>query len=296
MKIPVNRLFFRGLTRVGAPLSLSMALVTGLVFVPNRAAATAPLPADAPGYSDLLDLFDSAPLVLRVEIRKAIPVAKDGGGAPAGQTRAYVEARVVDALHGTAPAPMLRYLADVKLDPRGRLPNLAKQQALIAARSGGAPDKEGLASLQLVAPDAQLLWGAELEARARGVLAELAAADAPGPVTGVREALFEPGTLAGAGETQVVLTTPNGAPVALSVVHVPGQETVWSVSFSEVVNGGRAPARETLAWYRLACFLPRALPLGANISVGDAAQAQAAADYRLVIAGLGPCGRTRSAR
>ena len=302
MEIHVNSWFFRGLTRSVAPLALGMALVAGLTFVPNRAAATAPLPADAPAYADLLDLFASAPLVLRVEIRKAIPVAKDGGGAPAGQTRAYVEARVVDALHGTSPAPMLRYLADVKLDARGRLPNLAKQQALIAARpagaanSTGAPDKDGLASLQLVAADAQLLWGAELEARARGVLAELAAADAPGPVTGVREALFEPGTLAGAGETQIVLTTPNGAPVALSVVHVPGQETVWSVSFSEVVNGGRAPARETLAWYRLACFLPRALPLWANISVGDAAQAQAAADYRLVIAGLGPCGRTRSAR
>ena len=113
-------------------------------------------------------------------------------------------------------------------------------------------------------------------------------------MTGVREALFEPGTLAGAGETQIVLTTPNGAPVALSVVHVPGQETVWSVSFSEVVNGGRAPARETLAWYRLACFLPRALPGGANISLGDVARAQTAADYRLVIAGLGACGRTRA--
>ena len=123
--------------------------------------------------------------------------------------------------------------------------------------------------------------------------AELAAPSAPGPVTGVREALFEPGTLAGAGETQIVLTTPNGAPVALSVVHVPGQETVWSVSFSEVVNGGMAPARDTLAWYRLACFLPRALPGGSNVSDGARAQQQAAADYRLVIAGLGPCGRVR---
>lgn len=304
MKNIIKRVFFSHLTRGAGGLLLAVALGGGAVALPNRAAAAPALPADDVSYSDLVDLFDSAPLVLRVEIRKAIPLApgsptlvshaRAGKDVLPARTRAYVEARVVDSLHGTAPGPLLRYLADVPLDARGRVPNLAKQQALVAGRAADEPiGKDGLASLQLVAPDAQLMWGAPLEARARAVLGELAAPGAPGPVTGVREALFEPGTLAGAGETQIVLTTPNGAPVALSVVHVPGQETVWSVSFSEVVNGGMAPARDTLAWYRLACFLPRVLPAGANISSGEAARAQAEADYRTVRAQLGPCGRTR---
>ena len=286
--------FFRNFRKGRALLAGGLVLAVGLAAVPNRAAATTALPADEASYSDLLDLFDSAPLVLKVELRKAIALARDSAAAPGARTRAYVEARVVDSLRGTAPGPLLRYLADVRLDARGRLPNLAKQVALLAARAGKAGlDKEGLAEVQLVAPDAQLIWGAPLEARVRAVLAELAAPDAPGPVSGVREALFEAGTLAGAGETQVVLTTPDGSPAALSMVHVPGQQAVWSVSFSEVVNGGRAPARETLAWYRLACFLPPALPAGSNVSQGAEAQARAEADYRAILAALGPCGRTR---
>ena len=54
-----------------------------------------------------------------------------------------------------------------------------------------------------------------------------------------------------------------------------------------------APEPNTLLWYRLACFLPRSLPTGANISTDPADVALAAEDYAKVIADLGRCPRTR---
>jgi hypothetical protein len=66
------------------------------------------------------------------------------------------------------------------------------------------------------------------------------------------------------------------------------------VSFSEVLDSaGAPPARDTLAWYRLACFLPRTLAPAANVSASPADKAQAGADYAYVLEQLGPCGRTR---
>jgi hypothetical protein len=65
------------------------------------------------------------------------------------------------------------------------------------------------------------------------------------------------------------------------------------VSFSEAAEGGKAPPRETLRWYRLACFLPPALPRGTNLSESPGEKAQADADYQLVMRELGACTRLR---
>ena len=75
----------------------------------------------------------------------------------------------------------------------------------------------------------------------------------------------------------------------------PGQATSWAVALGEIVDeAARAPARDTLGWYRLACFLPRTLPRVAiaDLSEGDAAAARA--DYGFVIEAMGPCTRTRA--
>jgi hypothetical protein len=61
-----------------------------------------------------------------------------------------------------------------------------------------------------------------------------------------------------------------------------------------VGSDGGLPARDSLAWYRLACFLPGSLPRGSNLSEGQAARAAAERDYRAVMDRLGPCPRTRS--
>jgi hypothetical protein len=265
-----------------------------LVLLPIRGGAAGPgEPLGAtipPSYADLVDLVDSAPLIVKAQIRKLAPV-EPAPGVRTGWARVYIEAQTVDALRGEMPpGPVVSYLADVPLNARGRLPDFKKRLVLLLARRVAAQP----AMLQLIAPDAQLPWSAELEVRLRGIMRELAAPDAPGPITAVREAIYVPGTLVGEGETQIFLATPDGSPASISVVREPGQPVSWTLSFSEVVNAsGQPPAHDTLAWYRLACTLPDQLPAGINVSESDADKIQAQDDYRLVKAGLGACGRTR---
>ena len=129
------------------------------------------------------------------------------------------------------------------------------------------------------------------------ILAELASPDAAPAVSGVRDALSVPGTLAGESETQVFLATPGGDPISLTMIRRPNMAPAWGVSFSEIVDqAARPPERETLAWYRLACFLPAQLPGSANLAQDSASRARAAADYSLVIQQLGPCPRTLKRR
>ena len=183
----------------------------------------------------------------------------------------------------------LAYLVDLPLDAKGKPPAIKKKSVVLFARA--VPGHPG--ELQLVAPDAQLLWDPVLETRIKGVLAEFYASGAPPRITGVREAIHVSGELAGEGETQIFLTAANGEPAAITVSRMPGQPPRWGVSFSELVASDSAPRRESLGWYRLACFLPRELPAAANISSRRADQARTLEDYALVLAELGACPRTR---
>jgi hypothetical protein len=251
-----------------------------------------PVPAPAVTYADLADLADGAPLVIKAQVRKLAPVDPlRARGVRSGWGRFYIEAKTEALVAGTVPiGEALRYLVDLPLDPKGNPPKLKKQSVVLFARTvAGRPGE-----LQLVAPDAQLRWDAALDAKLRSVLGELLAPGAPGKVLGVREAIYVPGNLAGESETQLFLAMANGEPAALTVSRHPGQPPRWSVSFSEVVGaGGKAPAHETLAWYRLACFLPPLLPAGANVSDDPVDRAAAGQDYRFVMTELGTCTRTR---
>lgn len=248
--------------------------------------------APEPTYADLADLADAAPLVIQVQPRKVLKVAPERArGVPPGWGRLYVEAKTTALVSGrTGVGAKLRYLVDVPLDAKGKPPRLLKQQHVIFARDvPGRPDE-----LQLVAPDGQLPWDARLDSRLRGVIGELAAPGAPQRVTALREAIHVPGTLANEGETQLFLETAGQEPAAITVTRVPGQPARWTASFSELVSSSAGPPRrDTLAWYRLACFLPRQLPGGVNNS-GTVEDRQAAArDYRYVIEQLGACPRNR---
>ncbi len=273
----------------------AMALaVAGLAFVQPLAAATSPAPP-APAvatYADLADLADSAPLVLRAQVRKlALLEPERAPNVRKGWGRFYVEAKTQALISGNAPlGEALRYLVDLPLDAKGKPPKLKKKVVLLFGRTvRGRPGE-----LQLTAPDAQLLWDPAIETRVRSLLMELNAADPPRRVTGVREAIHVPGTLAGEGETQLFLDTADQSAASITVQHVPGNPPGWGVSFSEVLaNIGSPPPRDTLAWYRLACFLPRELPRKANLSSGSANRAKADADYEMVIKDLGRCPRTR---
>lgn len=281
------------MTRSNALVIAAIPFALGLVGDAALAGDSRPAaPQPAAPYADLADLADGAPLVARAQVRKLAPVepARSAGVRP-GRGRFYVEART-EALYAgqSALGEALRYLVDLPVDAKGKPPALKKQSVLLFARPvAGRPGE-----LQLVAPDGQLPWNPASEARLKGLLQELYASAAPQRVTGVREAIHVSGTLAGEGETQLFLATANGEPAAVAVARSPGQPVRLSVSFSEVLGEATgAPRPDTLAWYRLACFLPPVLPQGANISESEADRMSAGADYRYLLDQLGPCPRSR---
>ena len=245
-------------------------------------------------YADLVDLALSAEIALRAQVRKAVRLKPaEAPGLPQGYARLYIEARTTALLIGPDLGESVRFLADVPLDARGKVPKLKKADVLVLAR--GVPGRVG--ELQLVAPDAMLALTPGREATLRAILTETARPDMPPEITALREVLHVSGNLAGEGETQLFLATATGAPVSISVLRRPGMPATWGVSFTEIVDSAaRPPLPATLAWYRLACGLPERLPNRANISGSLADRRVAAEDYAQVLADLGPCTRKRIGR
>lgn len=244
-------------------------------------------------YADLAGLAEAAGVIVRVRVKDQATVEPERArGVAPGMVRLYVEAETEAVLK--APAALgesLAYLADVPLDAKGRAPKLKKQSFLLFARQ--VPGRPG--QLQLVQPDAQIAADTGTDARLRAVIADLSSPDAPPRISGVRDAMSVAGNLAGESETQVFLDTTSGTPVSLTVLRRPGQEPVWGVSWTELVDqSAQAPQPGTLEWYRLACFLPRELPQGAYLQREQAARYQAQADYGFILSQLGECDRTRS--
>lgn len=278
--------------RISAIVVPALALLAAMPVSALAAAPSAPA-AQATGttYADVADLADSAPLVLRAQVRKLSRVEDERApGLRLGSARFYVEATTRALLTGQVPqGEALTYLVDLPLDARGKPPKLKKRDVLLFARPvSGRPGE-----IQLVARNAQLLWDPATEARLRSILTELLAAGAPGRITGVRELIHVQGNLAGEGETQIFLSTEDGSAASITVQRKPGAPPAWGASFSELIAElGNPPKRDTLAWYRLACFLPDVPPAGANLSETAASRAQAEADYRMVMGKLGPCERS----
>lgn len=256
------------------------------------AAQESATPAATITYADLADLADSAALVLRAQVRKVARVDdRRAPGLRPGWGRLYIQGRTRALLTGEAPrGEAIAYLADVPLDARGKPPKLKKEDVLLFARPvSGRPGE-----LQLVAPDAQVRWSPAVEQQVRAILTELVVPGAPGKIIGVRELIHVPGNLAGAGETQIFLETADGSAASITVQHKPGAPPQWGASFSELVaDVANPPRRDTLAWYRLACFLPDSPPAGVNHSETPGSRARAEADYRMVLGELGTCERGR---
>ncbi|RXZ64845.1 hypothetical protein ETX26_13410 [Pelagerythrobacter rhizovicinus] len=271
---------------------VTLALVAGLTALAAPAAAQEVRAAGAATYADLVDLADPADLVIRAQIRdQALLSPERAPGVRRGYGRLYVEARTQALIAGSAPiGESIRYLVDVPLDENGKPPKLKKREVILFARAAGRPGE-----IQLIAPTAQLPWSEEHEARLRPILAELSAPDAPPSVLGVRDILSMPGNLAGESETQMFLNTDGEGPVSITVVRRPNMAPVWGVSWTEIVDqAARPPAKDTLAWYRIACFLPDGLPADANLAQDPTSRAQAEEDFRFVQQSLGPCRRNRS--
>ncbi|WP_295531511.1 hypothetical protein [Novosphingobium sp. Chol11] len=266
-------------------------------YLPNDAMIRSDSAAE-PTYADLVDLALAAELVARAQVRSVVRLKPEPGqparaAMPSGAAvRLLIKARTSALLTGPGLPESVQFLADVPLTANGKPPKLAKTQVIIMARP--VPGKPG--TVQLAAPDAMLTWTAERENRIRSILTELNTPGAPPAIAALREALHVRGNLAGEGETQVFLSSTGGDPVTLSILRRPGQPTAWGVSFTDIVDqAAKPPQRDTLAWFRLACALPRELPKGANISGSAADRLVAAEDFALVLADLGPCTRRRAA-
>ena len=278
--------------RVLAPILACLAFTCGCVSAGGAVAQEAVSGAPEPTYADLADLAVKASIVpiLTITGQAAVEPERSPGLRP-GTVRLYLEAETETLLAGDRGiGESVRYLADVPLGANGKPPNLRKARMIVFAHPAGA----ALDQLQLVERDSQLLATPVREGRVRAILTELVSPDAPPHVTGVRDVLAVPGNLAGEWETQIFLSTGNRAPASITILRRAGQPFEWGVSWNELVaHSLTPPQRDSLEWYRLACFLPAQMPPGALIGADAAAREQATVDYLLVLRDLGPCQRNR---
>lgn len=287
------------------PHPAALAGILALAFgIPSVSAMQAPSSAAAASpysYADIADLATAAPIALHARIYRATALkpAQATGVAP-GFARFYVESDVVSLIRGAGPlAARISYLVDLPLDSKGKPVKLKKKQpVLLFARpvAGVTAGSSNTGSVQLIAPDAQLPWDPATEAQLRAVLTELVKPGAPPAITGIANGFHVPGTLPGEGETQLFLNTSTGDPVSLTILTAADGSRRWAAAFGEIVDGSAAvPRQDTLAWYRLACGLPRQLPLTKLAGTAPEDRRKAASDYGVVLGALGDCTRTRKA-
>ena len=277
--------------RIIVRLAQMALLLLGSTSLALNAQPVVPAPAFVePSYSDLATFIDPAELVLRVKVRKQSVVEPERApGLRPGWARLYLEARVIAVLAGhTSISEDVHYLVDVSRRAKGKPPKLKGTSAILFAREvAGRPGE-----LQLVGNGAHLPADPALEARLQPILAEFFSVDAPPRIVRIRDVLWVPGNLAGESETQLFLATTTDVPALISVIRQPGRDPVWGVSWSELAEQtARPPDRDTISWFRLACFLPPRLPAAAQLSADPYARDQAERDYQLVRRDLGKCSR-----
>lgn len=278
------------------------AAFAGTAFAPHvptlaqTVPATPPLGAPKAGirafsYADLADLAFSAQVVTGVTVVKAERLKGElAPGLSAGNARFLIQAETGMLLRGADGLPgSVSYIVDLPLDAKGKAPKLKKARFILFANR--VPQRP--LELRLTSPYSQLDWTQSSESTLRTLLTEASAPSSPPFVTGIGNAFHVPGAIPGESESQIFLTTPDSRPISLSILRRPGEQPQWAVALGEMVDdSARAPARNSLLWYRLACFLPPRLP-GRAIAALSASDAEAVRqDYQYVIAQLGPCGRT----
>jgi hypothetical protein len=280
------------------------AIALGMTGIPAISAAqTAPASTQSASpytYVDLADLASAAPINIHGAIRSATQIKADRApGLAAGHARFLVEADILSLIRGVGPmAPKVQYLVDLPLTEAGKPPKLRRKQPVLLFAHPIAGERSGSFStnqIRLAAPDAQLAWDPATDSMLRSILAELVQRDAPPAITGIANGFHVAGTLPGEGETQLFLDTATGEPVSLTINTLADGTRRWSAAFGEIVDGNAAvPARYTLGWYRLACGLPRQLPMAKLAGTAPDDRRKASADYALILRELGPCNRTRA--
>lgn len=259
----------------------ALCLAIGTTAVGQAVATPPPVAAT---YADLAALGLAAPVVLRATIARSERVDDaDAPGLTANHGRLLITATTSAAIVAPGEIPAtITYLYDAPLDARRKVPKLKGADVLLFLRgTAGTPGQ-----FTLVSARGQLAWTPETDATVRSILTEARSGTVP-VVSRVTSAFRVPGAVPGEAESQFFLATADGKPVSLVVLTRPGQDRRLTVALGDVIDDAAAGVkRNTLLWYRLACFLPPALPPG---SASDPAVAD---DYAFVLASLGPCRRT----
>ena len=256
------------------------------------APATFAVPVTNRSYADIADLVVISPLIVDATVRTATKIpAEQAIGVPANLQRTLIVADVSALVRGNdGVAGQVRFLLDVPKDAKGKIPKLKKQRYfLLGNKAAGLPG-----TIRLSRPDALVEWSAGNDAMLRAITKEAVIIDAPQPVVAITSAFHSPGTIIGEGETQIFVEAKGNQIYSLSVFSQPGAPKRWAVSTGEVIDeSAGAPAKNSLLWYRLACGLPQSLDVKLVESPEADSAAKAQADYRFIMASLGPCDRTR---
>lgn len=263
-----------------------------LISAQKPAFGQTPTPIDSLQYADLADLSINAPIIVHATIKRAVKIKDERAlSAPSGTQRHYIEAETNALIRGEQGiAGTIRYVIDLPLDDRGRAPKIKKKPFIIFART----NRGGNGQLQLIARDAQIAWTPNRDSRVKAIVREVLGRNAAPGIERIGSAFHVPGTIIGEGETQIFMETDSNVPISISVLSRDGQRKTWAVSLGEIVDeAARAPVRNSLLWYRLACFLPDDLPFESLDGHLPANADQARQDYNMVLRDLGSCPRSR---
>ncbi len=255
------------------------------------ASAPAPAPPVRYSYADIADLARQAPIVIDGTISKAQKLPPEQStGIKSGHVRMLMTLDLASLIRSSQESPpRITYLVDVPLSAKGKVPKFKKQRVIIFAR----PIPGNVGAVQLQSPRAQLAWSPDTDTQVRSILRELVARGAAPHISGITNAFYSAGNLPGEGETQIFLATTGDIPTSLVITRSGEGAPRWAVSFGELVDASATqPAKDTLGWYRLACFLPAAIPATVLDGNSDSEKAQISADYALVRKSLGRCART----
>ncbi len=250
-------------------------------------------PGEQPTYADLVTFALASDLVAIVTVDDAIAFPPERApNVPPARVRIYIESLTQSLLASPrGVGESLIFVTETDREPDGDVPDWEDRRFIIFADQSATRPNE----VQLVSSRAMFPAGPVVEARVRRVLRQLAAADIPTAITGIRDVISIEGNLAGESETQMFVETESGAPVSLTVLRRPGMQPQWGVSLGEIVDtSARPPERESLAWFRFACSLPAELPADAFLQSDRASQQRAREDYAFVRRELGPCERRYS--
>lgn len=250
-------------------------------------------PGEDPTYADLVTFALESDLVAVVTVDRSIAFSQERApNVPPARVRLYIESLTQSLLASTrGVGESMVFVTETQRDRDGDAPDWEDRNFVIFADHASSPPN----AVQLVSSRAMFPAGPVIEERVRRVLRQIASADAPPAISGVRDVISIEGNLAGESETQMFVETVTGAPVSLTVLRRPGMRPQWGISLGEIVDTAAAPPeRESLAWFRFACSLPAELPDEAFLQRDRESQLRAREDYAFVLRELGACERRYS--